>query len=72
MNMERFKEFSAAYHAGLLAAVSAPEVANKMLDAIEHKPFGVNYTGDGFKRACKTLGIKNTRKAILEFIGVQS
>lgn len=82
MNLERFEAFSVAYRAGLVAAVSQPEsgyyygpeqapaVADKMLAAIAAKPYGVNYGGDGFKRACKVLGIKNTRKAILEFIGV--
>lgn len=80
MNNARFEQFSAAYRAGLLAAVSAPEsgyhygpdkvpeVADKMLAAIASKPMGVNYSGEGFKNACKALGIKSTRKAILEFL----
>jgi hypothetical protein len=84
MNTERFEEFSKAYRSCLLAAVSdpasgyyygpeqVPAVADKMLAAIASKPYGANYDGRGFKLTCKALGIKNTRKAILAFIGAQS
>jgi hypothetical protein len=86
MKTEQFEQFSRAYTAGLLAAVQASpdeymlsgrtpdeyasQVAAKMLAAIQANPKSVNYTGGGFKRACKTLGIKYTRKAIWEFLGV--
>ena len=83
MNLEAFDRFSAAYRAGLLSAVTeapdayawpaseASRVADKMLDRIRHTPRAVNYGGGGgFKRACRTLGIKYTRKAIFEYLGV--
>ncbi len=76
----RFMKFGEAYRAGLTAAASAPangyyygpdkalEVANKMLTAIDAAPGHVNYAGQGFKNACKALGIKHTRKAILAYL----
>jgi len=74
--------FKKAYTDGLIQAVrehpaeygftadKAPEVASKMLAAIEKNPRAVNYAGHGFRNACKALRIKPTRKAIFEFIGV--
>lgn len=83
MNTEHFEKFSKAYSEGLAAANKAePEnyfyksadevavVAARMLTAIGSKPYGVNYSGGGFKRACKALGIKNTRKAIFEYLEI--
>lgn len=35
------------------------------------KHLGINYVGGGFMRACKTLGIKYTRKAILSYLEIQ-
>lgn len=32
---------------------------------------GVNYSGDGFRRACRTIGIKHTRKAILNYLEIK-
>lgn len=49
----------------------AAYVADRMLGRIaagEHR--SINYDSGGFKRACKALGIKCTRKAIFEFLGV--
>lgn len=100
LRAERFATFSAAYRAGLLAAVLArphdymigtrekqlpngtvrgeyvtetPEqyaerVAVKILAVMADRPYGVNYDSDGFRRACKALGIRATRKAILAYI----
>lgn len=81
MNAEKFERFSAAYLTGLHAAVLAdpeaygfadivPHVADKMLTSMAENPMGVNYDGGGFKRACKALGIKHTRKAIFAYLEV--
>ncbi len=79
-SLSGLEAYRLAYHAGLLSAVSqpdsgyyygpteAPAVADKMLRSIAATPMGVNYGGDGFKNACKALGIKHTRKAILAYI----
>jgi hypothetical protein len=49
----------------------AEKTADFMLRSIEANPRSVNYGGGGgFKRACRTLGIKYTRKAIWEYLGV--
>lgn len=49
----------------------AEVVSARMLASIGGgKHFGVNYEGGGFKRACKALGIKHTRKAILEYLEI--
>jgi hypothetical protein len=50
----------------------AKTVSARMLDAISSKPYAVNYNGDGFKRACKALGIKHTRKAIFDYLEIES
>lgn len=87
MNQEKFKTFSEVYAESLLKAmfenpdkygVSQPNItkgacfiAEKMLQAIKDDPKMVNYTGDGFKKACKTLGIKQTRKAIFEYLEIK-
>lgn len=86
MNQEKFATFSAAYRAGLEAAVTAnPDdylrdgaspshyaevVSKRMLACITDKPLGVNYDGGGFRRACKTVGIKHTRKAIFAYLEI--
>lgn len=86
MNPEAFDRFSEAYRAGLLAAVTASpgdymlngrppvayaeHVANRILQSISDNPSGVSYDGGGFKRACKSLGIKHTRKAIWQYLGI--
>lgn len=47
----------------------ASEVAEKMLDTIQHRGLGaVSFTSNGFRNACKTLGIKHTGKAIRAFL----
>jgi hypothetical protein len=49
----------------------AEVVSARMLESIGGgKHFGVNYEGGGFRRACKALGIKHTRKAILEYLEI--
>ena len=83
MNQDKFESFSKAYREKLVEVVAAkPDqffytpaeasiVADKMLKAISEEPLMVNYNGEGFKRACKALGIKNTRKAIFEYLGIE-
>lgn len=82
MNAENFNKFAVAYEEGLTQAVKTkpeeyyypveevPKVVEKMMKAIREEPKMVNYNGSGFKLTCKKLGIKNTRKAILEYLGV--
>jgi hypothetical protein len=49
----------------------AEVVGKKMLDHIGGgRHFGVSYDSTGFKKACKALGIKHTRKAILEYLEI--
>ncbi len=49
----------------------AEVVSARMLASIGGgKHFGVNYEGGGFRRACKALGIKHTRKAILAYLEI--
>lgn len=55
----------------MTAAEGATMTANKMLAGIASSPMGVNYGGNGFKNACKTLEIKNTRKAIFEYLEIK-
>ena len=83
MNTERFNIFSSAYRDGLLAAVldkqnvyyygpdAVPGIADRMLAAIADHPRRVNYNSGGFKRACKTLNIRFSATAILEFLEVK-
>ena len=60
-----------AIHDGEMAEEYAARVADKMLASIASNPRGVNYGGGGgFKLACRALGIKYTRKAIWEYLGV--
>lgn len=47
-------------------------VATRMLAAIAERPLAVNYNGDGFRRTCRLLGIKPTRKAIFEYLEIKS
>ncbi len=82
MNKIKFQEFSKAYRAGLAKAVEMfPEKfilpktelavsahAERILKEIEKNPYGVIYDSIGFKMTCSMLGIKHTRKAILEYI----
>jgi hypothetical protein len=80
----RWETFSAAYREGLRAAVAAnprdflldghsqeefvERVSARMLLGISEHPMGVHYASDGFRRTCKALGIKHTRKAILAYL----
>jgi len=49
------------------ASTTTPDVlATKMTDAMFKG--SANYTGAGFKRACKAVGIKPTRTAILDYL----
>jgi hypothetical protein len=48
-------------------------VSARMLERIASgHPYGISYDGGGWKNACKTLGIKHTRKAILTFLELES
>ena len=47
-----------------------PRHAQRILDEMFRNPNGVMYTGPAFKIACKTLGIKHSRKAIYEFLEI--
>lgn len=50
----------------------AEVVSARMLASISGgRHLGVIYEGGGFRRACKTLGIKHTRKAILEYLEIK-
>ena len=81
MNAERFALFSAAYHEGLRAAVEAnpedydygpegaPVVVARIMATISAQGINaVSVLGGGFRRACKALGIKHTRKAIVAYL----
>lgn len=47
----------------------AKVVSARMMNKIgSGKHYGVSYDGGGFRRACKKIGIKHTRKAILEYL----
>jgi hypothetical protein len=86
MNKENFELFSKAYRLALVISVDAfPEKyvlpnepsemavlkhAERILNEIARNPKGVNYNGDAFKLVCKTLAIKNTRKAIFEYLEI--
>jgi len=59
-----------AIHDGEMAEEYAARCADKILASIARNPRGVNYDGGGFKRTCKALGIKYTRKAIWEYLQV--
>ena len=48
-----------------------PHVASLMIAAIADHPDRVNYAGDGFRATCKILGIKATRRSVLEFLEVK-
>ena len=45
-------------------------VADKMLNAIASDQM-VDYNSNSFKRTCKKLGIKYSRKAILEYLDIK-
>ena len=47
-------------------AQTVNEVAAKMLIAVQDNTF--NHDGRAMKATCKALGIKHTRKAILEYV----
>ncbi len=80
LNSEHFQNFGRAYLDGLTQAhlthpddygyktEEVPIVCNRMLTKIASSPYGVNYDGQGLKNACKALGIKHTRKAIIEYL----
>jgi transposase len=42
-------------------------VVDKIMSAMNKNPFGVNYNSRGLKSLAKEVGIKPTRKAIVEF-----
>lgn len=44
---------------------NAPLVADKMMSAVQANTF--NHDSKAFQMTCKALGIKHTRKAILEY-----
>lgn len=53
----------------LMKGISVNEAADKMLNAIKaHGIKAVNIDGEGFKRTCRSLGIKKTYKAIDEYL----
>lgn len=57
---------------GATAEEYAKVVSARMLESIGGgKHFQVNYEGGGFRRACKTVGIKHTRKAILAYLEIE-
>lgn len=56
----------------LMVPDDALNVAERMLRAITERPLAVNYGGDGFRRTCKALGIKPTRKAIFEYLEIKT
>ncbi len=78
INETKLNEFMAAYEPALVHAIQtrpteyaypvemAPAVAAKMRAAMVKGSF--NHDGHAFKGACKTLGIKHTRTAIVAFI----
>ena len=78
MNTAKLDQFMAAYTPALKAAVighpdeypwpveNVPVVAERMRAAIVAGSY--NHSGHGFKGACKSLGIKHTRKAIAAFL----
>lgn len=46
-------------------------VSARMLERIASgRAYSISYDGNGWKNACKTLGIKHSRKAILTFIEI--
>lgn len=50
----------------------AKVVSDRMMGNIAAgKHFSNNYDSPGFRNACKTVGIKHTRKAILEYLEIQ-
>lgn len=80
-NRERFVEALAEAYARLfaereadyaLAAARYPPVAfaAKMTDGIVTGR--AHHAGDGVKAACKAMGIKHTRRAILAFVASES
>jgi len=79
MNQEKQNQFSETYRAQLKACAeeglyewpkeNADAIATKMLNGLFTNPGGVNFDSPAFKRTCKALGIKHTRKAIVEFLG---
>ncbi len=73
MNEERFKLFSEAYRAGLLAAMRARPEAYVMLKSAEDVPFAAELTADKMLKAIKDKpamvayngdGFKRTCKAL--------
>ena len=77
VNAERFARFAVAYREGLRTAVEtrpedygyrpeyAGQVADRILATMSSQGIRmVNMDGEGFRLACKALGIKHTRKAI--------
>ena len=56
---------------GATPAQFAEVVSKKMMGNIEAgRHFQNNYDSPGFRRACKKVGIKHTRKAILEYLEI--
>lgn len=56
---------------GATAAQFAEVVSKRMMDNIAAgKHLSNNYDSPGFRRACKKVGIKHTRKAILGYLKI--
>ena len=56
---------------GATPAQYADIVSKRMMGNIAAgKHFGNNYDSPGFRRACKKVGIKHTRKAILDYLEI--
>jgi hypothetical protein len=51
---------------GSVSFGGVPAVHAKMMEALKTGSF--NHDGKGFKNACKAVGIKHTRRAILGFL----
>ena len=78
MRPDRFEEFARLYRPALAdararfpeeypwPAEDVPEVADKMLDAVERGRF--NKDGRAFKTVCRQLGIKHTYTAIRAYL----
>ena len=59
------------YTRGATPAEYAEVVSKRMMDNIVNgKHLSNSYDGGGFRRACKKVGIKHTRKAIFEYLEI--
>lgn len=62
-------EYAIAKH-GPTPEAFAETVSARMLATILTHPAGVSYDSRGMRNACKALGIKGTRTAILAYLGI--